>query len=84
MSALNLPELQTKMRAAAEAYVEGIMKKWPEGTRVKVWLNTKQQVPSPGAVLHAYSDGRVAIRLSSVNRRGHNTIKRVHWTRIQS
>jgi hypothetical protein len=77
-----LHTLQEDYQAAAREYREGIERCYPKDMPVRAMLQHGQKYPSEGTVLCVDGDGRVALRLASLNRSGRNTVKRVHWTNI--
>lgn len=51
---------------------------WPVGRMVHVLLRRTQKRHTVATVQGHY-DGRVVVRLQTINRRGNNTVKRVPW-----
>lgn len=83
MSAI-LKKLEVDRDAACLRMGDAMRLKHPIGSRVSVMLSSVQLRPSPGEITHADgSTGCYCVRLDSVNRRGNQTVKRVHWSRVR-
>lgn len=80
----NLADLEAAANAATRAFREGLFACFPTGAHVRVLLSAVQKNPSAGTVTGCYGDGRVAVKLMRTNRRGHHTVKHVHWRNVQS
>ena len=82
MSAL-LKKLEVERDAACLRLGDAMRLRHPIGSRVHVLLSSVQMRPSPAEVMHADgSTGCYCVRLDGVNRRGNQTVKRVHWSKV--
>ena len=75
-------DLAMRADEARDNFCNALFARWPAGTEVRALLSHRQKNPTLGTVTGARGDGRLCVRLSTVNRRGNRTIKCVHWTKI--
>jgi hypothetical protein len=72
-----------KERADAQRRLEAELEhEFPEGSTVAVLLSRHQTRPTTAEVI-GHHDSRVTVRLSTINRRGNRTVKRVHWSSVR-
>lgn len=78
----SLQKAEIKKKLAAHAFREELSRAYPVGLVVNAYLRHGQFHPTEGTVIATSCEGRISVRLLSTNRRGYNTIKRVHWSKV--
>lgn len=68
-------------RAKSDLEAE-LKKRWPVGTEISFWFNSRAQNCTIGTVSGHDGNGYVHVELAKLNRRGYRTIKRVWWRKI--
>ncbi len=78
----DLTVLEQAMRLAAIKMRESLAARWPEGSKIQVFLNSKQHTPSEAEVFnHDGWRASVRVRLTKPNRYGRQHVVDVHWFR---
>lgn len=78
-----LQSLENNVNTAQQAMHKELMKVFPEGLRVECYLQKRQKNPSTGTVIWRMPSGfTVRVQLDTVNSRGNQTIRDVHWSRV--
>lgn len=77
----NISLLEREVSAATKRLVAACSELWPEGTEISFWYSQRARNCTIGTVV-AHHGSRIGVRLNKLNRRGYQTVKYIHWSKI--
>lgn len=75
-------KLQQNLRKAEKDMEAALSDKWPEGSRVEVFLNCRQQTPTDGVVVGHNGQGYVHVKIASAKKNSRTGVRNIYFYKM--